>query len=131
MTAEDIARSQLPYNGYKTIIDFVRQCIADNQLVAFYLCRPWKRLRAAVLASDKYECQICKGKGKYTRADHVHHVRFVRDIPDLAMSKHYIDEAGVQRRQLISVCKLCHETECHPNRGGEPPPAPLTAERWD
>ena len=74
-----------------------------------YKSRKWKRLRAEVLASDKYECQDCKARGRYTRADTVHHIKRVKQYPKLAMSKIYIDEQGNVKRNLISLCRDCHE----------------------
>lgn len=109
---------------------FVRQCIADNNVHAFYTCWEWLRVRAEVLLADKYECQKCKARGKYKRATMVHHVKHLRDFPELALSKSYIDENGVEQRQLISLCNQCHEEE-HPERKHSAEKIePLTPERW-
>ncbi|MPN43819.1 hypothetical protein SDC9_191380 [bioreactor metagenome] len=32
------------------------------------------------------------------------------------MEEYYIDEQGIKQRNLISVCKDCHENVCHPER---------------
>ena len=92
----------------------------------FYTWTEWRIRRAEVLRLDHYECQHCKAAGRYRRADIVHHVKHLRDRPDLALSIWDGDE-----RQLVSVCKACHEAE-HPEslRKWETVP-PVTAERWD
>lgn len=99
----------------------------DN-LDAFYHTSEWRKLRKRVLEFDRHECQICKAKGRYRKAVIVHHVKHLDERPDLALEM--FDEFG--NRQLVSVCKHCHE-ELHPDslpkfgRMSEP----LTEERWD
>ena len=95
----------------------------------FYWWPEWQQLRADVLELDRHECQLCKARGRYSRAMIVHHVKHLRDRPDLALS---IWDPDTHERQLVSVCKACHEAE-HPEalRKFEPRKAPLTAERWD
>ena len=95
----------------------------------FYCCAPWKDCREKVLKIDHYECQLCKARGKYRRAVIVHHVKHLTDRPDLALS---VSDPDTGERQLISVCKQCHE-DLHPEAmrvacAGAPP---LTEERWD
>lgn len=95
----------------------------------FYCCAPWKNCREEVLKLDRYECQICKARGKYRRASIVHHVKHLTDRPDLALSI-YNPDTG--ERQLISVCKRCHE-DLHPEsqQQAQLPQDPITQERWD
>lgn len=76
----------------------------------FYHWPEWEKLRATVLSLDHYECQYCKAKGKYKKAVVVHHVKHLKDRPDLALSIWDHEE-----RQLVSLCKTCHE-EAHPER---------------
>ena len=89
---------------------------------AFYHSTAWHHKRAEILARDHYECVLCKeGKGykpgrRHTRAVIVHHVQHLREHPDLALADTYTDGQGVQHRQLISVCRACHELVCHPDR---------------
>lgn len=94
----------------------------------FYLSPAWRRLRRRVLAADKYECQDCKARGRYTRANTVHHVMHLDEHPELALSETYQDETGAEHRQLVSLCHDCHEQQ-HEYRA-EPKPPPLTPERW-
>lgn len=106
--------------------------IASGDVHPFYCSSQWVRLSHKVLDMDKHECQLCKERGRYRRAELVHHVNHVRRAPKMALDIWYTDVDGNQQRNLISVCKDCHETVCHPERlrkcsGG----APLTRERWD
>lgn len=107
-------------------IAYVQKCIEDNQLIRFYTWALWLHLRAEVLKEDKYECQACKRRGKYTRATHVHHVKHVRKHPELALVKLLPNGA----RQLISLCQACHELE-HPERMRKNQKKEYWPERWD
>ena len=86
-------------------------------------------MRATVLRLDHYECQRCRAHGRYRRAEIVHHVKHLKDKPDLALSL-YDPDTG--ERQLMSVCKRCHE-ELHPEsqRQFVLKKQLITAERWD
>ena len=97
----------------------------------FYRTKAWMHKRFEVLELDHYECQYCKAKGKYKRATHVHHVKELKEYPELALEIWYIDEKGQRKRQLVSCCRECHETEGHPDRLNKTEATePLTAERW-
>ena len=100
---------------------------AGSRSCAGYSWPEWRRLRREVLAVDNCECQECKRRGVYSKASIVHHVRHLRDRPDLALSVYDGDS-----RQLEAVCKRCHE-ELHPDsqRQYAPSAPPLTPERWD
>ena len=106
----------------------IQQLILTDKIHSFYISRSWKRLRKEVLEQDKHECQHCKAKGKYTRGTHIHHINFVLQHPELAMSKTYIDESGAEQRNLITLCFDCHE-QIHEYRLIEKK-EPLTVERW-
>lgn len=95
----------------------------------FYSWGEWRARRRKVLRLDRYECQRCKERGRYSRAVLVHHVKHLKDRPDLALS---IIDPATGERQLVSVCKRCHE-ELHPEsqRQYRPSKPPITAERWD
>lgn len=87
-------------------IEFVKQCVADDNVIAFYKSSSWRKKRSEVLKLDKNECLMCKAKGKRTRATIVHHVLHLRDHPELALSIYHN-----KQRQLISICHECHEKE--------------------
>lgn len=102
--------------------------LASGNEAQFYSWPEWLRLRSAVLRLDKHECQICKAKGRYRKATIVHHVKHLRVRPDLALS---IWDG--EKRQLLSVCKSCHEDE-HPEafrQNAKAKAPPITEERWD
>lgn len=112
------------------LMQFAIQCVHNNNLHALYTCWDWLKLRYEVLRDDKHECQCCKAQGKYTKATMVHHEKPVKEYPELAFSKIYVDEDGKERRQLISLCNSCHE-EKHPARRLKAAKVrPITEERW-
>jgi hypothetical protein len=115
----------------KSQLDRLRRLIDDGQEERFYSWRDWKRLSHIVRTRlDNCECQKCKARGKYAPAEIVHHVQRLRERPDLALS---IYDPETKKRNLISLCRACHELE-HPERLRPAKGAaakPLTEERWD
>lgn len=109
----------------------IQAVINENGTHYFYTSRTWKRKRNEILKADNYECQICKSKGKYSRAEIVHHIKHLDEYPELGLSETYIDDNGQEHRNLISVCRECHENVCHPERLKKfKAKEPLTIERW-
>lgn len=92
----------------------------------FYHSSEWLAKREEVLKLDHHECQMCKAKGVYSQANTVHHVKPLRDRPDLALSVYDGDE-----RQLISLCAECHN-KVHKEKGycDRTNEKFLTEERW-
>ena len=81
---------------------------------------------------DRHECQICKSHGRYRRSDLVHHIKHLKHFPELALDIYYTDADGQRKRNLLSVCRECHEVECHPGRlRKKQKPRFTTVERWD
>lgn len=107
----------------------LRSLIDNGEEAEFYTWGEWRRLRPEVLKLDHNECQRCKAMGRFRRGNIIHHVKHLQDRPDLALS---IWDPETGERQLVTVCKRCHE-ELHPESLASFPPAkpPLTAERWD
>lgn len=95
----------------------------------WYNSGDWGTVREAVKQMDHCECLVCKAMGRHSPARVVHHVKHLRDRPDLALS---IYDPDTGARQLISVCKDCHE-RLHPEsqRQYRPSKPPVTKERWD
>lgn len=114
----------------KTRLAELKKLIEEGREDLFYEWPEWQRTRAWALYLDRGECTRCKARGRYRRAEVVHHVHHLKDRPDLALSIY--DEDG--RRQLVSLCRACHEHE-HPERLKPSWTAklqdPLTKERWD
>ena len=97
-----------------------------------YLSKAWRRKRAKILELDHNECVICKAQGRHTPAIIVHHVRHADEYPELFLCDTYSDSDGTEHRQLISVCKWCHENVCHPEKAAHRAAYrnPLTTEKW-
>ena len=94
----------------------------------WYNSGDWQAVRDAVKRID-HECIICKAAGKHSATRYVHHVKHLRDRPELALS---IYDPDTGERQLICVCKQCHEL-LHPEalRQYAARKDPVTKERWD
>jgi 5-methylcytosine-specific restriction endonuclease McrA len=95
----------------------------------FYVSPEWRKKRTEILKQDRYECQHCKTRGRYKRANTVHHVCHLDCRPDLALCDEYADADGGTHRQLVSLCKECHERE-HAHLKQRKVSPPLTEERW-
>lgn len=88
---------------------YIKRLIAEDKIEQFYFTEDWKELREVVLEELHNECQECLKKGDLTTDDLcVHHVNEVRDRPDLALSKWYTDSKGNRQRNLVPLCKQCH-----------------------
>lgn len=74
----------------------------------FYKLPEWINLKNEILKEQHYECEICRKQGKYTRAYLVHHNRFVRKYPELALSKTYTYK-DKKYKNLVALCNSCHE----------------------
>lgn len=110
-------------------IDYVKECIKNNEVHRFYIWSKWLRVRKEILKSDHNECVDCRAAGRYTKATTVHHINYVKHHPELALEAMYIDDKGCEQRNLISLCHKCHEKR-HGYRQKNYR-APLTEERWD
>ena len=106
---------------------WVSKLIAEDRLDKFYNSPQWRKLRKEVIAENKNECQDCKTKGYYAKANTVHHQQYVRKHPRLALSRTYT----FQGKEHINLVPLCHD--CHEQRHGyrqREKKEPLTKERW-
>lgn len=113
-------------------LEQLQHLIQTGNEAQFYWWPEWSGangLRWDVLRMDHYECQLCKARGRYSKGRIVHHVKHLRDRPDLALSLY---DPETRERQLITVCKTCHELE-HPEslRQNASKTPDLTPERWD
>ena len=110
-------------------LDRLNSLIASKQEHKFYLWAAWIQKCRDIKRIDHNECQICKAKGRYRKGTIVHHVKHLKDRPDLALS---LNDPDTGERQLILVCKQCHE-DVHPEsfRKKRWNSQPITEERWD
>lgn len=112
------------------LADYIYYLIKTDSVYKFYKTPEWQALKSEVLKEQHNECQVCKRKGKYTKADTVHHCKFVRSFPQLALSKTYIDDKGIDRINLIAICKTCHN-QVHPEKiNKNRKPKFTNKERW-
>lgn len=102
--------------GTKELVMWLEYLISINRLDKFYHSKYFKRVKNEVLREQHYECEMCREKGKLTivkpalkRSGVVHHIKYVREYPELALSKYYYDEFGHKHKQLIVLCNECHE----------------------
>ncbi|MCB2311618.1 HNH endonuclease [Clostridium tagluense] len=87
------------------LVIWINKLISYHNIKAFYNCVLWENLRLDILDEQHHECQMCKAdSGLYSEAVTVHHVKFVRDYPELALTK----------SNLLCVCKECHYKIHHP-----------------
>ena len=101
--------------------------------IGFYDNAPWRSKRLEILKKLNWECQICKQHGRHRRAVIVHHVFHRDEFPQWELDELVRDpETGEQCRNLLPVCRECHETECHPERmrAKVEKSEPITPERW-
>lgn len=94
---------------------WIRRLIEDNQVHDFYNSPMWKRKKKEILKAQHHECQRCKAKGQYKRARTVHHRKYLRIRPDLALA----DD------NLEAICDECHYNEHHRRKPGF-----MNIERW-
>ena len=68
---------------------------------SLYHSQAWQAVRTQVLARDGYRCQVCKRAGRLTPATTVHHLKSVRQAPNLKL-----DPANLE-----TICRACHNAE--------------------
>lgn len=107
-------------------ISYTKWCI-ENDIHKFYIWQRWINVRREVLGMDKGECQACKKKKRYKKANTVHHNKHLKDFPELALDI-WFEWRGEKKRNLVSLCRECHE-EIHGYRRRKKE-EPLTEERW-
>lgn len=79
--------------------------VAANDLTRFYNSKEWKAVRAAAKKRDNNECQLCKAEGSHHVCEAVHHIKEVKEHPELALVL----------SNLVCVCKFHHNRE-HPEK---------------
>lgn len=101
---------------------WVQSLIDANRLHDFYVSSLWINLRLDVLQDYKGECQHCKERGYYTKANIVHHVQYVKKHPHLALSKGYVFVVTDKDKDLIVYNLLSEryaELKARPNERDE------------
>jgi 5-methylcytosine-specific restriction protein A len=80
------------------LVQWIKGLINHNNIKAFYNSAVWQHVRQEVLKEQHNECQICKSRGMYVPAVTVHHIKYLRQHPELALTK----------SNLMAVCEECH-----------------------
>lgn len=101
------------------LVEWINKLIHHHNIKAFYNSSLWEHKREEALDRDNNECQKCKDKGLYGKAQCVHHKEHVRKRPELALTL----------KNLISLCNSCHDVE-HPEKLRNKPKPQLNVERW-
>lgn len=97
------------------LLNWIRQITRDNDLHQFYTSPIWRSTQAHVLKQNHYECSRCKAKGMVVKARVVHHKKYLRQHPELAL-----DEDNLE-----PLCEKCHYDEHHRKKPGF-----INKERW-
>ena len=70
----------------------------NKERKAFYQSAAWEKCRRLALERDSYLCQDCLKQNILTPADMVHHIRELKDCPQLSLTL----------SNLVSLCNACH-----------------------
>lgn len=89
---------------------YIEDLIQQGKLWKFYKTEEWLTLKKEVLRENHNECVRCREKGRVTKAVEVHHVRYVRRYPELALSRTYTWK-GKEYPNIIPLCHDCHDAE--------------------
>ena len=79
--------------------------IQNDQVDRFYWTREWRKIKKIRRVLDNNECQSCRALGLCSPAEMVHHIKPVREYPELALSL----------ENLESECNACHN-KLHPEK---------------
>ena len=99
-------------------IEIIKACIRDNDMHRFYGTYEWQQAARAARQQQHNECQRCRAKGLYAPCEVVHHIRSVKEFPELALDI----------SNLECLCRPCHEAEHE--RAAKEPKGFVNAERW-
>lgn len=95
-------------NTMEWTTDRIKALIAEDKLYKFYKSKEWKKLRNKILKENHNECEWCREKGKISKAETVHHMQYVKNHPDLALSEYYFYR-GKRYKNLVALCHDCHD----------------------
>ena len=84
----------------RPLASWIRELESQGKLYTFYKTPEWRALKAQVMRDHGNECEACAAKGKYTRADTVHHEKEVRKFPGLALTRWMQGPDGAPREVL-------------------------------
>lgn len=94
------------------------QAIRKGNTHYFYTSWAWLQKRKQILERDNFECQRCKEEGGFSKANTVHHIKELKDYPELSLTD----------SNLVSLCYSCHNI-AHERFEGQKPKIDIP-ERW-
>lgn len=103
-------------NKHYVTTTWIKELICDNQVVKFYNTETWILLREKKKAMEHNECERCRETGKHSPCEAVHHIKYLRQHPELALDIN----------NLECLCKDCHYKEHHKAKFKKQ----LNEERW-
>ena len=83
--------------------EWIIELIRSGDTSPFYNTREWHELRERKRKAEHYECERCRSKGRYKHGTVVHHKKYLRLYPELAMVY----------GNLELLCDECHYNEHH------------------
>ena len=83
----------------------LKKLIHEGNIIKFYKSKEWQQLKARAKKRDKNQCVMCKEQGHYSPCEAVHHIKHVKQVPELALA---LDN-------VICLCKECHN-KVHPEK---------------
>lgn len=95
-------------------LKWIEKLINENKLHEFYTSSMWRRKQEKILKENHWECSRCKKKGIVVKANTVHHKKYLRIHPEMALD----DD------NLEPICERCHYDEHHRKNGF------VNEERW-
>ncbi len=96
--------------------EWIRHLIRSGDTSPFYNTQAWAELREQKRKIEHYECERCRRKGRYSPANTIHHKKYLREAPELALDIN----------NLECLCEKCHYDEHHKAENQKQ----LNEERW-
>lgn len=92
---------------------WLHELIRSGDTSLFYLTEEWGILREQKCENEHYECERCRAKGIHETGNIVHHKKYLKQYPELALVY----------SNLELLCAKCHHEEHHQTKQ-------LNEERW-
>lgn len=99
---------------------YLLAAIGRKELMKFYKSKEWLALRMQALQRDNNECQECKRRGRYHKAENVHHIKEVKTHPHLSLTL----------SNLECLCIKCHNEVHDRTSKKQYQPKFMNEERW-
>lgn len=93
----------------------IKELIRTGRTEEFYHDHAWETLSYKI-RHEQRECWYCKQQGRVGPNELVHHRYELKQYPEWAYQRYYVDALGVKHINLVAVCRQCHEQQhgrCH------------------